>query len=302
MKSIPKLLITGATGFIGQHACQHFLKVGFDVTGVTRKNNLDMDKKIQLAYCDLTDKEAVKKLVQKVRPQYVLHLAGKNHVEHSWIDPVSSLESNFISTLYLIETLRHESPACKIVVVGSALQFIPEDLSTIPHPYSVSKTLQVLLAQSWVSLYKMDIVIAKPSNLIGPGNSNGICSILAKKIVDMEKSNKKKNLDIHNLGAKRNFLDVRDAMTAFEILLMKGKAGEIYGLVGEDSYSLEHIVNKLQDLTSVNFEVKSQLQNNIEPKVKTMPLKLRNLGWKPSISLESSLKDILNFYRENNKT
>ena len=102
-------------------------------------------------------------------------LAGQNHLGLSWNDPVSTLEANFLSTLYLIDALRHENPNCKTVVVGSALQFEPNDMSTLTHPYSFIKTLQVQVAQAWANLYNLHIVIAKPSNLIGPGLSNRVC-------------------------------------------------------------------------------------------------------------------------------
>ena len=67
-------------------------------------------------------------------------------------------------------------------MVGSALQFDPHHITTLTHPYSLSKTLQVLIAQSWQILYNMHISIAKPSNLIGPGKSNVFVEFLQKKL------------------------------------------------------------------------------------------------------------------------
>ncbi len=298
MNQLPKLLITGASGFTGRHACSHFSKAGFDVTAVTRHNTFS-NEQIQIEHCDLTDKDAVRRLVKKVKPQYLLHLAGQNHVGQSWIDPVSSLEANSMSTLYLIEALRQERPDCKIVVVGSALQFDPKDISTLTHPYSLSKTLQVLIAQSWEILYNMHIVIAKPSNLIGPGFSSGVCSIFAKKIVDMEENKAEKILEVNNLNAQRDFIDVRDTVSAYETLLRKGKSGETYEIASGKSRSLEEVIHWFKTLTTVDFEVKSKLNEQIKQQVELMPLKLMNLGWKPTIPFQLSLKDILVFYRKN---
>lgn len=119
MSRMPKLLITGASGFTGQHACNHFVNAGFAVTAVSRKSF--GNGQVQTELCNLTNKENVSKLIKKVKPDYLLHLAGQNHVGKSWIDPVSSLEANAMLTLYLIEALRQENPACKVVIVGSAL-------------------------------------------------------------------------------------------------------------------------------------------------------------------------------------
>ena len=299
MKQLPKLLITGASGFTGRHACSHFSKAGFEVTAVTR--NHAIKDQVQIEQCNLAVKDAVRRLVKKVKPQYLLHLAGQNHVGQSWLDPVSSLEANTMSTLYLIDALRQESPACKIVVVGSALQFDLQNISTLTHPYSLSKTLQVLIAKSWERLYNMHIVIAKPTNLIGPGFSNGVCSIFAKKIADMELSKSEKVLEVNNLYAQHDFVDVRDAVIAYETLLMKGISGETYEIASGTSRSLKEIIDGFKAITKVGFEVKSQPNNQIGQPIEILPLKLMELGWKPTIPLESSLKDILNFYHRNKR-
>ncbi|CAH0322713.1 GDP-6-deoxy-D-mannose reductase [Peribacillus frigoritolerans] len=235
--------------------------------------------------------------MKKTKPQYLLHLAGQNHVGKSWIDPVSTMEANSMSTAYLIEALRQENPACKIVVVGSALQFDPISMSTLAHPYSLSKTLQVLIAQSWAILYKMPIVIAKPSNLIGPGISNGVCSIFARKIVDMEEEKAAKVLEVYNLNVQRDFLDVRDAVKGYEVLLKKGKPGKIYDVASGVSRSLEDIIKGFRSLTTVDIEVKSEQDEQIEKHLGIVPQKLMCLGWKPAIPIETSLRDILDFYR-----
>ncbi len=297
MSRMPKLLITGASGFTGQHACNHFVNAGFAVTAVSRKGL--GNGQVQTELCDLTNKESVGKLIKKVKPDYLLHLAGQNHVGTSWIDPVSSLEANAMSTLYLIEALRQEKPDCKVVIVGSALQFDPQNISTLTHPYSLSKTLQVLIAQSWGVLYNMNIVIAKPSNLIGPGISNGVCSIFAKKIVDMEVNNAERVLEVNNLQAKRDFVDVRDAVRAYEILLIKGESGDIYDIASGDSYSLGEVITGFKAITTIDFEIETKVKDQEEGMVEISPEEIVKLGWKPVLSLKASLKDILYFYREN---
>lgn len=293
----PILLITGAGGFTGQHACKHFLEAGFHVIAVSREAS-NAHEEIQTEYCNLTNRYDVLNLIKKTRPQYFLHLAGQNHVGESWIDPITSLEVNSMATAYLLEALRQENLSCKIVIVGSALQFDPGNLSTLPHPYSLSKTLQILIAQSWNNLFNLDIVIAKPSNLIGPGFSNGVCSIFAKKIVDMEQNKHHKILEVNNLLSQRDFLDVRDAVRAYEFLLTKGKSGEIYDIASGSSRTLEEIVNGFKSLSTIDFELKSTIENITEQPIIIKPSMIMQLGWKPLIPLTSSLRDILTFYRK----
>ncbi|MGC3792192.1 NAD-dependent epimerase/dehydratase family protein [Priestia aryabhattai] len=300
MNKLPTLLITGANGYTGSHACDYFSKKGFNVVGVTRNSHFNGE--VQREICDLTNKNSVIKLIQKIKPDFLLHLAGKNHVGDSWRAPSSFLETNVMSTIYLLEALRQENVVCKILIAGSALQFNPTDLSTLNHPYSLSKTFQSIAAQSWVALYDMDIIIAKPSNLIGPGPSNGVCSIFAKKIVEMENENAEKFLMVNNLGAQRDFLDVRDVVKAYEVLLRKGKPGEVYDIASGQSHSLREIITTMKTFTCQNFKVKSESAAQPEEKFQIPPLKMIELGWIPSFSLSVSLKDTLTYYRQNKNT
>lgn len=292
------LLITGASGFTGIHACHYFKKAGYDVTAVSRTlQSKALDERIHLVQCDLTDKQQVRNLIQKTRPDKVLHLAGQNNVQESWSDPITSLEANVLSTAYLVEAIRQENIQCKIIVVGSTLQFDLQHISSLQHPYSLSKTIQVLVAQSWEALYGLDIIIAKPSNLIGPGISKGICSILAKRVAQMEMHHTEKILTVNNLYAQRDFLDVRDAIRAYEKLFNIGKAGSVYEITSGRSRYLKEITDLLQTLSSVEIDIQS-LENRKETLDIISPSLLLKTGWSPLIPFEKSMEDILNYQRE----
>lgn len=295
VKTYPNLLITGATGFTGLHACRHFIKEGFNVTGVTSKDPKNYG--VPMEQCDLTSKECVMKLIKKIKPQYILHLAGQNHVGNSWKDPITTLEVNSFSTMYLLEAVRKENLNCRIIIVGSALQFDTSNLSTLSHPYSLSKTFQVLISQSWAKLYGLDIVIVNPTNIIGPGQSKGVCSIFAQKIVEMEKKQKECVLQVNNLYAQRDFVDVRDVVCAFEILFNKGISGEIYDVSSGESYTIETIIEKLRSFSKENIKINASDNYDEIRKVIKSPDKLVKLGWKRNKSLDTSLRDTLNFFR-----
>ncbi|MBM7603166.1 GDP-4-dehydro-6-deoxy-D-mannose reductase [Metabacillus crassostreae] len=297
MKRDSKILITGASGFTGQHACNYFTELGYDVIGVTMNTPL-VNKKVHTEFCDLTNKNNVSLLIKKVKPKYLLHLAGQNHVGESWNEPIKSLEANTMVTAHLLEAVRQENPTCKIVIVGSALQVDPANLSTLPHPYSLSKTLQIVIAQAWAKLYNMHIVIAKPCNLIGPGYSNGVCSLFAQKIVKMEKKMSNKILEVNNLLAQRDFLDVRDAVRAYEILLRRGRSGEIYSFASGKSRSLEEIIDVFKKMTTIDFEVITKVSPVYEKPIEINSSRITRLGWNQVIPFESSIKDIISFYRK----
>ncbi|WP_254178804.1 NAD-dependent epimerase/dehydratase family protein [Cytobacillus oceanisediminis] len=292
-----KILITGASGYTGLHSCRYFASAGYEVVAVTRRDiAIDGVKEEQ---CDLTIKESVLNLIKKVKPQFLLHLAGQNHVGESWEDPIMTMEINVLSTLYLLDALQKECPKSKSVIVGSALEIDPSNISAITHPYSLSKTLQVLAARAWAELYGLSIVIAQPTNLIGPGKSNGVCSVFAKKIAEMEIHSADKILEINNLNAQRDFIDVRDVVTAYEILLRKGVSKEIYPISSGKSRSIGEIVNLFKSMTPIHLNIKASENIVIEEKVKIISEKMTDLGWKPKFFIDTSLKDSLNYYRKN---
>lgn len=293
--SSPKLLITGANGFTGKHALSFFQDKGYNCIAVTRQQGEILEARTS-KQCNLLRREEVELLIQQTVPNYVLHLAAQNHVGESWNDPVHTMETNILPTLYLLEAIRQVNPACKIIIVGSTLQYNPQNILTLSHPYSLSKTLQTIIAQSWEVLYQMNVVIAKPSNLIGPGESNGICSILAKKIVDIERNIGDKVLEVSNLQARRDFLDVRDAIRGYDTLLQSGKKGEIYEMATGKTLSIEEVMNIFMQHTKAQFSISSKY-NLTDDIFKGNPHELMKLGWKPIVPYETSLADILNFYR-----
>ena len=296
MTNKPKLLITGATGFTGLHALSHFQQAGYEVIGVSRDFSKIETNQFRLESCDLTDKNGVINLIKKNKPDSVLHLAGQNHVPTSWTNPIGTLEINAMSTAYLLEAIRLHSPACKVLVVGSALQFDVSDIKSLNHPYSLSKTLQVLVAQSWELLYKMNIVIANPSNLIGPGKSNGVCSLLARKVAEMEEQGAKKILEVNNLLTQRDFIDVRDAVRGYEILLTKGQSGSVHDITSGTPRYLKEITSTLQAISSIVFTVESA-EDKLEEIVSKPPSELLLENLPVLIPFKNSMEDILNYQR-----
>ncbi len=295
MKENPTILITGAGGFTGQHACRHFLAKGWQVWGVVLQNNPNI-KELNIKSCDLTNKQNVTSMIKEIKPDYVLHVAGLNSVMCSWGDPVKSIEANALSTLYLLEAIRKESHDTRIVVVGSALEYEPM-VSEVPHPYSLGKTMQMMIAKSYSTLYHMQIIMAKPSNLIGPGPSNGVCSIIASKVAQMEIGKIDSRLQLTNLSIQRDFLDVRDAVRAYDLLLHSGEINKVYSIGSGMSRSLQEVVHRIKSLTKVPFSVEVEHEESVHEEI-SMDLKsISELGWFSNITFQSSLQDTLQYFR-----
>ena len=293
-----KLLITGASGFTGRHACTYFSMKGVNVVAVVRsKGEVPLHPCVEERVCDLNDKEQVQKLISEVSPDEVLHLAGKNSVPESWKQPILYMEVNVLATLYILDALR-VCPKSRILVVGSRLTFDFDSSPQPLHPYSLSKTLEVLAVQSWMSLFKQNIVLAEPSNLIGPGLSTGICSLFAQHIVAVERGLTNAAFRLTSADDTRDFLDVRDAICAYDKLLTLGEAGTIYPICSGVERTLESVAESMMSMSDISipleFGKKTNPQGN---KLSSSPVLLKQLGWTTGRSIHESLYDIIQYYR-----
>jgi GDP-4-dehydro-6-deoxy-D-mannose reductase len=291
----PRIMITGANGFTGRHACIHFSNQGMNVIGIVRRKE-DLKLNVSVVTCDLTSKDQVERCVREFQPDYVLHLAGRNAVSDSWKEPVSFIETNLMSTVYLLSALRTVTH-CRIVIVGSMLNFPLSDSPQPPHPYSLSKTMQVLAAQSWEHLFGQHVMIAKPSNLIGPGYSNGVCGLLAQKIVSLEKGTDQSPFKLSSIVEERDYLDVRDAVVAYEKIIMQGIEGGVYPIGYGQTRSLGEMAAVFQALTHKTLPLEIGKLTNLIPPAPVDMNPMKEIGWYPTISFERSVKDVLNFFR-----
>ena len=292
-------MITGAGGFTGQHACQHFSDAGYQVIPIVRtKKGSDFESKFAVIECDLTSKNGVMDLMSCLQPDYVLHLAGQNEVGQSWKEPLETFESNVMSTLFLLEAIRRSGRASKVVIVGSALEINLQKTILPPHPYSISKTIQTLCAGSWVHLFNMDIVLAKPTNLIGPGFSSGICSIIASQVASMIKGEREKRIEVNDLSARRDFLDVRDAVRAYQILFEKGISGKEYNIATGVAHSIEDVICCFQKIAGIDIMVRSKIKIPDSTEVKVDTSEMKKLDWRPTKPFLETLQDVLAFHMQ----
>lgn len=306
-----RLLITGAGGFCGEHACRYFAAQGMQVTAVVRKrypSQARVEDSYRLAWpssvegrlCELTDRGQVQKLVNSVKPDYVLHLAGLNAVGPSWEMPLNFLETNAMATAYLLEAIRIAGCSSRVLVAGSMLGFKLPRSNRAPkpaHPYGMSKTLQALLAQCWGELYGIEVMVGVPSNLVGPGRSTGLYSLLADYAIACERSHLAGDrppapFRLSSRSERRDFLDVRDAMAAYETMMEKGAPGGVYPIASGKLVTLGETADLFAELSlsPLQFEVGDSKAPSPAP---ADPSQLQALGWRPRIKLKDTVRDLL---------
>ncbi|MBB3131721.1 GDP-4-dehydro-6-deoxy-D-mannose reductase [Paenibacillus rhizosphaerae] len=291
------ILITGATGFTGSHACRYFAGLGMQVAAIVRQvKPADHVDGVKYYRCDLRDRARVEELVHAVSPDYVLHLGGKNSVPESWQDPLTYMETNLLFTLYLLNALR-PFPSCRILVAGSMTVFPLAPPFRPTHPYGLSKSLQQTAAVSWGLLYKQSVMIAEPANLIGPGPSTGFCALLGRYIAAWEQGKAAQAFQVSSRSAQRDFLDVRDAVKAYGYLLEHGNPGEIYPIRSGRYVSLGEIADLFIEISGSKPPIDWGDSDDWSKAGSQEPPGLQLADWQPAISLRTSLQDILLYYR-----
>lgn len=302
-----RVLVTGAAGFSGRHACERLAREGMEVTAVVSPRAPAAGGRPPVAgaaaelACDLTDRASVRSLLEQVRPDAVLHLAGRNAVDESWRTPDVVLSANLLSTVYVLEGAR-ALPDCRTLVVGSMLSPRPdEDLTRTLHPYGFSKALQVTAALAWHHWYGQQVIVAEPCNLIGPGGSAGICGKIARWAAacerDAETGRESAPFRLSSLEERRDFLDVRDAAAAYATLLLGGAPGVRYALESGTLRSLGEVKDAFERASRVPLHWEIGSAGGPSPQARRADA-IRELGWQPSVPFARSIADTLQSERE----
>jgi len=309
-------LITGCSGLIGPYLAELLLLQDVTVFA-TYHSTLDglhhLRDQVVLLPCDVSQPNHLREVLERARPDCVFHMAAESHPAKSWQDPEGTFRINLLGTLNLLNALRRQNPDCLAVVFGSSAEYgrppavyerISETLPLRPDsPYGVSKVAAELLSDVYARAYGMRIIHVRPFFVVGPGRASNVCSDFAIRIAEIELG-LADSLGVGNLAAVRDFVDVRDAARAIWAIAEKGAAGEVYNLCSGQGYSIQEVLDHMLALSANSIQVYTDPQ-------KCRPLdtpvligdnaKLQQLGWIPKIPLQTSLADILNFWRRQKK-
>lgn len=314
-----KYLITGYSGFVSPHFLNYLesLKEECAVLGVDVYQPAFEDDyqyvKCSFQQTNLLEKTRVEKILQTFQPDYILHLASYSSVAYSWKNPVASFVNNTNIFLNLVDQIRALKLSCKMLSVGSSEEygnvepeFLPlrEDLPPKPvNPYAIARVSQEMLSQLYARSYETDIILTRSFNHIGPGQRDiFVVSAFAKKLVALENDGfSAKRITAGNLEIVRDFVDVRDVVKAYYLLLNHGQSGEIYNICSETGHSLKDILRRMMEIVNIEAEIiidETLIRPNDNQVIIGSNQKIqRQTSWKPAIPLEQSLQDIIDYWR-----
>jgi GDP-4-dehydro-6-deoxy-D-mannose reductase len=316
-----KILITGINGFVAQHLMA-FLATqpeAFTILGIGRSeptfdNNQFAPLNIEFAKIDLLNREHVGDILQNFKPQYLLHLASISSVGHSWKNPIDSFVNNTNIFLNLVDQIRLLDIPCRILSIGSSEEYGNVNPTHLPlteesplnpiSPYAVARVSQEMISKIYADGYGMDIIMTRSFNHIGPGQKNVfVISSFAKQLVHIANDPlASKIVTTGDLSIIRDFVDVRDVVKAYYLLLKHGKKGEVYNICSGTGVSLQQIMDKMCALLSINITLQQDstlIRPNDNKAITGRADKIKkDLGWYPEIALDKSLSDIINWWKQ----
>lgn len=315
-----RVLITGITGFAGSHLAEYVLEhhSDADVYGTMRwrsrtENIRDIESKIELLECDLRDLSSCKKLIERVRPDRIFHLAAQSFVPSSWNAPAESLSTNILGQLNVFEAVRavELDPWIQIACSSEEYGMVYENELPIREtnplrplsPYAVSKVAQDVLGYQYCQSFGTKVIRTRGFNHDGPRRGDVfVSSNFAKQLVAIEKGRKEPVIHVGNLEARRDFTDVRDIVRGYWLALDgQCEPGEAYNICSGIDHRIRDVLDKLIEMSGQKVEVREdpeRLRPSDVPVLLGDASKFRKAtGWEPKIPYEQTLQDMLDYWR-----
>ncbi len=309
LTSAKPALVTGAAGFAGSHLVEHLLAFEGAVSAWGSRSGQSparIDPRVDWRAIDVLDREAVTQAIADARPAIVYHCAGVADVGGSWAQPERALRVNVLGTHHLLEAVAAAGLDCAVLVTGSALIYRPSSepiAESFPigptGPYGVSKLAQEMLAiRSAVDR----VLVTRSFNHAGPGQSDAyVASSFARQIAGIEAGLAPPVLRVGNLDSRRDITDVRDVVRAYRLLALHGASRRPYNVCSGHAVRIGDLLEMLLGMSRVAIAVESdpaRMRPSDNPVVAGNPSRIAGeTGWRPEISIEQSLSDLLDYWR-----
>ncbi|MCM1989286.1 dTDP-glucose 4,6-dehydratase [Oceanirhabdus seepicola] len=324
-------LVTGGAGFIGSNFIIFMLKKYsniriINVDKLTYAGNLENlievenNPSYKFIKGDICDKELISKIFKENNIDYVVNFAAESHVDRSIREPEVFIKTNVLGTVNLLNIAKNSweikgefKSGRKFLqistdeVYGSLgeIEYFTENTPINPHsPYSASKASADLIVKAYYDTFKMPVNITRCSNNYGPYQH-------PEKLIPLIINNclNKEELPIYGDGLNvRDWLYVDDHCRAIDMVITKGRLGQVYNIGGHNERTNIYIVRTI--LNYLNENIDDSITEELIKYVKDRkghdrryaidPTKISDeLGWKPEIEFEEGIKKTVEWYLDN---
>ena len=302
-----RTLVTGADGFTASHLLpllrsgDRSLLFGTSLVSSPRAPLLD-----GIFVGDVLDDGFLRKVVRDTHPDRVYHLAAVVPVPLVRKDLPHALRVNVEGTYRLLEALSDEAPEARLLIVGSSDEYGVRPREEMPlreldtfspaNGYGLTKVAQELLGRQYHRERGLPVVFARTFNFTGPGQpADYVCASFARQVEACRRKGGG-TIRVGNLDVERDFLDIRDVVRAYKVLMDHGATGQVYNVCSGESVPLRRILDALRAMAGVDIRVERD-----EARIRTVDIpylfgdnsRLRSLGWERKYPLEETLRDLL---------
>ena len=333
VKMSKSVLITGITGMVGSHLADFLIaETGWEIFGLARWrspldnishliSDINAKKRVHLVYGDLRDTMSIDTVFESIRPDYIFHLAAQSYPKTSFDAPLDTLDTNIQGTARVLEAAKKYTPHAIIHVCASSEVFgrvkedklkemggiINEECTFHPaSPYAISKVGTDLVGRYYAEAYNLTVMTTRMFTHTGPRRGDVFAeSTFAKQIAMIEGGLLEPVIKVGNLDSLRTFADVRDAVKAYYMLVtMNPVAGEYYNIGGTYTCKIGEMLDFLLSLSPMKDEIKIEVDpERLRPidadlQIPDTSKFSKHTGWKPEISFEKTMGDLLNYWRD----
>lgn len=323
----PKALITGFTGMVGSHLADHLLSdTKWDVIGLMRwrsrleniahlSREINRGERLTVEFADINDIGSLLHVFERTKPDYIFHLAAQSYPKTSFDSPAETLQTNIIGTCNVLEAVRllKLDPVVHVCASSEVFGKIPpehlpisEDAPFHPaSPYAISKVGTDLLGRYYAEAYQMKVMTTRMFTHTGPRRGDVFAeSSFAKQIALIEHGAIKPVVKTGNLDSLRTWADVRDAVKAYKALVTQNPIpGEYYNIGGTFTCTIGDMLQSLLKKSTISDIIIEKDEKRIRPidadlQVPNLEKFMHHTGWKPQIDFETTMLDLLNYWRE----
>ncbi|MBI5585676.1 MAG: GDP-mannose 4,6-dehydratase [Deltaproteobacteria bacterium] len=314
-RRLPKILITGAGGFIGSHLAERCVELGWAVRALVRYNSrnhwgfLDrspLTKEMEVLTGDIRDFDSVHRALEGC--QAVFHLAALIGIPYSYSSPLAYLQTNGIGAYNILQSARMRGLESVVITSTSetygTAQYVPIDENHPPNaqsPYAASKIAADQLALSYFRSFGLPVKIARPFNTYGPRQSaRAIIPTIISQILAGRRV-----LQLGNLTPTRDLSFVKDtAEGIIEIYKSPELIGEVVNIGQDQEIAMGDLCHLIASLLGVTVEIHSEAQrlrpegSEVE-RLRCNPAKIKGrTAWRPRYTLKQGLQETIAFLQD----
>jgi len=307
-----RVMITGGAGFIGSHLCDDFVDNKNEVIVITRNSSkLDnishLDGKIVVERVDITDYDRLGAVIEKHKPDTIIHLAGETSHSKSFENPMYDVDVNSKSTLCILEKIRQLNLKCRFIlgstfiVIGrpTSLPVNEESQCNPTTIYGANRLASEIYCRIYHNVYGLDTVVFRITNSFGPrekhvANKNAINFLIYRAF-------KGEEITIYDEGKFfRDLVYVNDVVSAIKTILQKGKSGNLYWISSGKQTWFYDLGSWLEELTGAKVKYIESPQYARKVDVGNFVVdnsKLRELGWAIKTPIKEGIKQTLSYFK-----